>query len=225
MGAALPVRAGILLLLLSAAGLLPTSLSLFWRKDQQRTLTERLFLRRVSIKTVLAAALLGAVIHPLYTVFAGAVTLLKEGLSPLALNPPQTSLAALPLILPLYLIGSFLEEVGYRSFAFRSHEDLRRPLVFLVSILSFTVIHSFGPFWVGTLLIGAVAAYLLIRTNSVIPAFVLHAAYNIYNELFYLLPWREWGWRVSLWTFLPAFLVFFIIFSLFRQRHGIRPKI
>jgi membrane protease YdiL (CAAX protease family) len=82
----------------------------------------------------------------------------------------------------LIIIGVFApvcEELLFRGVLARSLETrFRRPAAIAISALAFALAHESPYRLFAPLLIGAIAAYVTLRSRSVVPAIVLHALNN-----------------------------------------------
>jgi sodium transport system permease protein len=126
-----------------------------------------------------------------------------------------TSLPLWALVLLMAVLPGVCEEIAYRGFVLRGLLKEGGPTTaILTSSLLFAMAHMDPARILPTFFVGAVLGYLSWRSNSLIPAMVLHALYNgslvVVSHMEWIDPTQppSWGLRLTGWACLLAGLAF-----------------
>ncbi len=132
----------------------------------------------------------------------------------------ETSGEWVMLLLGVVLLAAFAEEMLFRGFLQVSLEHKGDPTrAVLLTSLTWTMVHV-NPYWaIQIFIIGVVIGFLAWRTNSILPAIIVHGMNNLLSLVFYnlgdQLNWYLMGNHVSVYILIPAaFIVVWCIRNL-----------
>lgn len=83
------------------------------------------------------------------------------------------------------LSPAICEEVLFRGVTLRAYENRGTTKAIFISAILFAAIHQSIVNFVGPLLVGILAAYLVVRSNSIIPGIITHFFFNGFSMFFY----------------------------------------
>jgi membrane protease YdiL (CAAX protease family) len=178
---------------LSSALLLPQFLiilpGLLWTLLRRYPFRQTLRLEPITGRTALWSALIGLACYP---VLVGLASLIELGLKRIGPSPvppaPANALDAIAYAVVLILVAPITEEPIFRGFVLTAW--LRRGVVpgVVLSACLFAAIHFQIVALLPIALLGAVFAFLVLRTGSLYSSMIAHACYNTLGTAFIVVP-------------------------------------
>lgn len=154
-------------------------------RDPLRALGFRRFRARwvwISLAVVVATAVVAVALEPLLG--AGE----EQGLAPERWQPEDAAVFALSCVL-LVLVGPFAEELFFRGLGVRVLAPFGGLTAIVVTGLVFGLVHGIPAALPPLLVLGFGLAWVRLRSASVWPPFLAHAAYNGLGILLLVLSW------------------------------------
>ncbi len=113
------------------------------------------------------------------------------------------------------LSPAICEEVLFRGVALKAYENRGTVRAIVISSIFFALVHQSVVNFIGPLLIGALAAYLVIRSDSIIPGILTHFTFNATSMLIYYYNQRRFPEEMGRFPTIPEYiaLLIFVAFS------------